>query len=85
MADETNHAQNLSHDVGMGEGLGLLGAAGVSRDASAQTDPGSSITSNFNATPIAAGDFIWFNSVVKVQGLGSDPVTVGFPVRSPSV
>ena len=63
---------------GMGTGLGLLAAAGVSKDALAQTDPGSSITSNFNGTPIAAGDFIWFNSVLKVQGLGSDPVTIGF-------
>jgi len=64
--------------TGMGTGLGLLAAAGVSRDALAQADPGSSITSNFNGTPIRAGDFIWFNSALKVQGLGSDPVTVGF-------
>lgn len=64
--------------TGMGTGLGLLAASGVSRDALAQPEPGSSITSNFNGTPIAAGDFIWFNSVLKVQGLGSDPVTIGF-------
>jgi hypothetical protein len=62
----------------MGTGLGLLAATGLSQDALAQADPGSSITSNFNGTPIAPGDFIWFNSVLKVQGLGSDPVTVGF-------
>jgi hypothetical protein len=63
---------------GMGTGLGLVAVAGASSDALAQTDPGSSITSNFNGTPIGAGDFIWFSSVLKVQGLGSDPVTVGF-------
>lgn len=62
--------------TGMGSGLGLLAAAGFSQDARAQSDP--VITSNFNGTPIAPGDFIWFNSVVKVQGLGSDPVTIGF-------
>ncbi len=28
-----------------------------------------SIQSNFNGTPIPAGDFIWFSSVIKVQGL----------------
>ncbi len=30
-----------------------------------------SIQSNFNGTPIPAGDFIWFSSVLKVQGLPS--------------
>lgn len=30
-----------------------------------------SIQSNFNGTPISAGDFIWFSSVIKVQGLPS--------------
>jgi hypothetical protein len=64
--------------TGMGTGLGLLAAAGMSRDALAQADPGSSITSNFNGTPIGPGDFIWFSSVVNLQGLGADPVTVGF-------
>src|SRR4029450_9338148 len=63
---------------GMGTGLGLLAAAGVSKDALAQAGPGSSITSNFNGTPINGGDFIWFNSVLKVRGLGSDPLTIGF-------
>jgi hypothetical protein len=64
--------------TGMGTGLGLLAAAGVSRDVLAQTEAGSSITSNFNGTPIRAGDFIWFSSAIKVQGLESDAVTVGF-------
>lgn len=36
------------------------------------------ITSNFNGTPIAAGDTVWFTSVFSVQGLGSQPVTVNF-------
>jgi hypothetical protein len=63
---------------GLGAGLGLVAATGLGQDALAQADAGSSITSNFNGTPIGPGDFIWFNSVLKVQGLGSDPVTVGF-------
>jgi hypothetical protein len=62
---------------GMSAGLGLVAAAGVSEDAAAQSGA-SAIAANFNGTPIAAGDFIWFNSAVKVQGLGSDPVTIGF-------
>lgn len=42
-------------------------------------DPGtSSITSNFNGTPIGSGDWIWFSSVVKVKGVGTDPVHVSF-------
>jgi hypothetical protein len=34
------------------------------------------IASNFNGTAIAAGDYIWFSSVAKVQGVGSSPVTL---------
>jgi hypothetical protein len=34
------------------------------------------ISSNFNGTAIPAGDTIWFNSVMKVSGLGTAPVTV---------
>jgi hypothetical protein len=60
-----------------GTGLGLLTAVGPSGSLFAQTG-GSSITSNFNGTPIEAGDTIWFNSVLKVHGLHSDPVTIGF-------
>ncbi len=37
-----------------------------------------SIASNFNGTSIAAGRFIWFNSVVKVSGRGSNPATLHF-------
>jgi SdrD B-like domain len=36
----------------------------------------SSITSNFNGTAIPADDFVWFNSVAKVQGVTSAPVTL---------
>jgi hypothetical protein len=36
----------------------------------------SSIASNFNGTPIPAGSSVWFNSVLKVSGLGSQPVTL---------
>ncbi|HEY1376789.1 MAG TPA: SdrD B-like domain-containing protein [Gemmataceae bacterium] len=36
----------------------------------------SAITSNFNGTAIPAGASIWFSSVGKVSGLGSDPVTI---------
>jgi hypothetical protein len=34
------------------------------------------ITGNFNGTAIPAGDTVWFNSVVKVNGLGSAPATI---------
>jgi hypothetical protein len=34
------------------------------------------LTSNFNGTPIQAGTSIWFNSVLKVSGLGASPVTL---------
>ncbi|MBI3950073.1 MAG: HYR domain-containing protein [Acidobacteria bacterium] len=37
-----------------------------------------SITSNFNGTAIKAGNYIWFNSVLKPSGLGSSPVTIRF-------
>jgi hypothetical protein len=36
----------------------------------------SSIVSNFNGTAVPAGDYIWFNSVLKASGLGSSPVTI---------
>jgi hypothetical protein len=38
----------------------------------------SSIQANFNGTPISAGSDIWFSSVLKMSGLGSSPVTIGF-------
>jgi hypothetical protein len=47
-------------------------------DVLAQTQSGCFITSNFNGTPINGGDYIWFNSIIKVGGLGPDPVTIGF-------
>jgi hypothetical protein len=36
----------------------------------------SAITSNFNGTAIAAGDYIWFNGVIKVNGLSASPTTI---------
>ena len=61
---------------GLATGLGLVAASGASHDVQAQF--GGSSSANFNGTPICPGDFIWFNSVLKVQGLGLDPVTIGF-------
>jgi hypothetical protein len=37
-----------------------------------------SISTNFNGTAIGAGNYIWFNSVMKPSGLGSGPVTFRF-------
>jgi uncharacterized repeat protein (TIGR01451 family) len=37
-----------------------------------------SIASNFNGTAVGAGNYIWFNSVLDVTGLGSSPVTIRF-------
>src|SRR5579871_6518515 len=36
----------------------------------------SSLSANFNTTPIPAGDDIWFSSVAKIQGVGNIPVNV---------
>jgi hypothetical protein len=36
----------------------------------------SSIQSNFNGTAIAPGSTLWFSSAMKVNGLGSSPVTL---------
>ncbi len=38
----------------------------------------STIASNFNGTQINSGSTIWFNSVLKPSGLGSQPVTFRF-------
>jgi hypothetical protein len=38
----------------------------------------STITSNFNGTPIAAGRFIWFSAVLKVSGVPSSGATIRF-------
>jgi hypothetical protein len=38
----------------------------------------STIVSNFNGTPISAGNYIWFNSVFTVHGLSSSPTTIAF-------
>ncbi len=36
----------------------------------------SSIESRFNATPIGEGNTIWFNSAIRVAGLGSGPTSI---------
>ena len=36
----------------------------------------SQITANFNGTAIAAGNTLWFSSVLKVNGLSSNTTTV---------
>lgn len=36
----------------------------------------SSIQSNFNGTAIPDGRTVWFNAVLKVSGVGADPVTI---------
>src|SRR5882762_494045 len=41
-----------------------------------EADTTSSISANFNGTPIAGGDTVWFTSVLKASGLGSAPVTI---------
>src|SRR6516162_41511 len=39
-----------------------------------------SITANFNGTAMPGSDYVWFNSVLKVQGLDTSngPVTITF-------
>ena len=36
----------------------------------------SAIEASFNSRPIAEGGSIWFNSAIRVNGLGSDPATI---------
>jgi hypothetical protein len=63
----------------VGAGLGFLAATGAPRQALAQSSNGvSAISSNFNGTAFSPGDWIWFTSVLKVHGLGSQAVTIGF-------
>jgi hypothetical protein len=61
--------------VAGGANIGVLWSAEVLTPTPAPSGS-SSISSNFNGTPIAGGDFIWFNSVLKPRGLGSSPVTL---------
>ena len=75
MAKLTRRTFITSSAIGVGA---LAGAGSVSR-LLAQTQSGCSISSNFNGTPIPGGDYIWFNSVLKVQGLDpQQPTTIGF-------
>ena len=57
-----------------GSGVGFFYVTKIPTTACTGT---STIGSNFNGTPIAAGDTVWFSAVVKVNGLGSAPVKVG--------
>ena len=41
-----------------------------------EADTTSSISANFNGTPIVGGDTVWFTSVLKASGLGGTPVTI---------
>ncbi|PYJ32931.1 MAG: hypothetical protein DME88_09465 [Verrucomicrobia bacterium] len=36
------------------------------------------IANNFKAFPINSGNYLWFTSVLKPSGLGSNPVTIHF-------
>jgi hypothetical protein len=60
----------------------LAVSASASQASSAQfcsSSAGSStITSNFNGTPIAAGRFIWFSAVMKVSGVPAQGATIRF-------
>src|SRR5436190_18790818 len=57
----------------LGTALGLI--AGNSM---AQSCPTGSIASNFNGTPIAAGNFIWFSANLKASGVPSTGATITF-------
>jgi hypothetical protein len=60
-------------------GVGALGGTTSMRDLLAQTQSGCSISANFNGTPLQGGDYIWFNSVLKVKGLNpQQQTTIGF-------
>ncbi len=60
-------------------GAGAVAAGPAVAKLLAQTQSGCSISSNFNGTPIAGNDYIWFNSVLNVHGLNpQQQVTIGF-------
>jgi hypothetical protein len=58
-------------------GNGVLVSGDVTVPSSAPASEGS-IASNFNGTAIAAGDTLWFTSVLKASGLGKTAVTIQF-------
>jgi hypothetical protein len=66
------HAEwNTNHRVGSFDVTQIV--SGCGNGVCADT---SSIVSNFNGTKIAGDTTIWFNSVFKVDGVGSGPATV---------
>ena len=78
MASSTRRSFLTAAPTTLAVGASLLAAPGAARNAMAQTDQACAISSDFNGTAISAGDWIWFTSVMKVHGLGSGPVTIGF-------
>ncbi len=66
----------------LSNGTGLTGDYSVTLTAGTLTVKpvtiSTSIAANFNGTAIAAGNTLWFSSVMKVNGLGSSAVTVNF-------
>ena len=52
------------------------GSATATATVTVKPSTSSSITANFNGTPIAAGNFIWFNSAFKVTGLGASTTSI---------
>src|SRR5450830_1891164 len=51
-------------------------AVSTSADLSDTCTAWSSNESSFNLAPIAEGNVIWFNSAIRVNGLGSDPASI---------
>jgi hypothetical protein len=63
---------SVSHEQSIGAGPGTSQAT----VASAGCPPvATQIVSNFNGTPIAGGNYIWFNSVLNVKGLNTSQTT----------
>jgi hypothetical protein len=44
--------------------------------------PASSIQSNFNGTPISAGDSVWFNAHINASGIPSSGATIKFSCQT---
>lgn len=64
-----------------GLSLTLSLAPAAARAANAPTGE-TSITSNFNGTPIKAGSYIWFNAHVSVSGVGNEECDLVFENQS---
>jgi hypothetical protein len=67
--------------VGIVSGITLAAATdgtGYNFGELASANGWSAVQTNFNGTAIPAGSKVWFSSVLKVNGLGSQPVTLRF-------